>query len=98
MDIGENLKEIMEERQIKIKQLAELTGISQSHLFNVIKGTASLSIENLIKVANALNASADRVLGLKDYRPRRIIDVSDLTEANIETIKLLVESLRKGQK
>ena len=61
----ENLPKIMEEKGINQTILSKLTGISTKTIQRYIQGKSSPDIDNLEKIANALNVSLAKLLGIK---------------------------------
>lgn len=63
--LGSRIKECRNNLKITQEQLAETIGISQSYLGQIERGVRGINIENLTKIANALNTSLDFLLS--DY-------------------------------
>ena len=61
----ENLPKIMKEKGINQTNLSKLTGISTKTIQRYIQGESSPDIDNLEKIANALNVSLAKLLGIK---------------------------------
>jgi transcriptional regulator with XRE-family HTH domain len=61
MDIGKNLTVLMEKKGLSQGQLAEMAGISQPHLCNVIKGKKCLSVMALKAIADECKVSMDEL-------------------------------------
>jgi len=55
--ISNNLKEIREQRNLSLDQLAELTGVSKSMLRQIETGRSSPTIATIWKIANGLRLS-----------------------------------------
>ena len=55
--ISDNLKEIREQRNLSLDQLAELTGVSKSMLRQIETGRSSPTIATIWKIANGLRLS-----------------------------------------
>lgn len=51
MHIEVNLKSIMSEYNLSVKQVADITGMSQSHVINIREGRRKLKLESLAKIA-----------------------------------------------
>lgn len=49
------IKELISNKGITLKDLASISGISQSNLTNYLKGNISPTLDTLNKIANALN-------------------------------------------
>ena len=63
--IGNRLSNFRKMRGHTQKELAELIGISRSHLSNYESELIHLNDEMIIRFSLALNISADKILGLK---------------------------------
>jgi len=61
----ENLPKIMKEKGINQTNLSKLTGISTKTIQRYIQGESSPDIDNLEKIANALNVPLAKLLGIK---------------------------------
>ncbi len=49
------LKDLLEERQIKQKDLAEMTGLRESTISDIVRGTRTvMNFEHIAKIAEAL--------------------------------------------
>lgn len=59
------IKEIMSERGVTSAWLAEKVGISKVAVSNIITGKSSPSLDNILKIADALNVSITELIGEK---------------------------------
>lgn len=59
---GDRIREIREARKLTQDQLAVKAGISKGFLSDVETGKRNVSSENLLQIANALNASIDYLM------------------------------------
>lgn len=83
---GENIASIRKRHGYTQEQLAEVLGISKSHLSHVEQGDVQLSMDTLWKFVNELHVSADEVL----YGRSREAQVKEiLSMLNEETISSL---------
>lgn len=57
------IKEIMSERNVTSAWLAEKVGISKVAVSNIVTGKSSPSLDNLLKIADALNVSIITLIG-----------------------------------
>lgn len=57
------IKEIMGERGVTSAWLAEKVGISKVAVSNIITGKSSPSLDNVLKIADALNVSITELIG-----------------------------------
>ena len=64
-----NLRRVRESRAITVEELAERTGISKASIYDYESGKRMFNADRLYQFADALNASADEILGRKFYRP-----------------------------
>lgn len=62
------IKEVMDERKVTSAWLSEQVGISKVAVSNIITGKNSPSVDNLLKIADALNVSITYLLGLSDEK------------------------------
>lgn len=61
-----NLKKIRKEKQFTQQQIAELLEVSQKHVSRLEREINPLNTNQIIKLCDALNCSADYLLGLID--------------------------------
>lgn len=54
---GERIKELRSERKISQEYLAHLAGLDRTYINSVENGKRNISIENIAKIANALEVS-----------------------------------------
>lgn len=92
VNFGTMLKELRTKSGMTQKQLATQIGVTKSVISFYELHERTPSPEVLIKIASAFHVSTDYLLGI-DSTPR--IDVSGLTDNDIEIISLLVDTLRK---
>ena len=60
------IKEVIENKGITSVWLSEQVGISKVAVSNIITGKNSPSVDNLLKIAEALNVSVTYLLGIDD--------------------------------
>ncbi|MPM48919.1 hypothetical protein SDC9_95646 [bioreactor metagenome] len=66
--IGDNLKNILEERSVTGTKLAKLTGLDASYIYDIIKNKkANPSIKIVIKISKVLNVDIDKLLYKVDF-------------------------------
>ena len=90
--MGEKLYSLRIEKKLTQKQLAARIGLSISAVSSYESGSRYPSFETLIKLARIFHVSTDYLLGLTE---RRSIDVTGLTDEEIELVSQLVDKLRK---
>ncbi|MCK5611322.1 helix-turn-helix transcriptional regulator [Candidatus Pacearchaeota archaeon] len=61
--IGDKMALIMEAKGISPKELAKNTGLTQSHISLIKNNKRNPSVENLVKIADALYCKTDVLLG-----------------------------------
>lgn len=61
-EIGKRIREIRKERSLTQEQLAELADISVDFLSLVETGRSSMSVQNLAKIAGALDVTSDYLI------------------------------------
>ena len=90
--MGEKLYSLRIEKKLTQKQLAARIGLAFSAVSSYESGSRYPSFETLIKLARIFHVSTDYLLGLTE---RRSIDVTGLTDEEIELVSQLVDKLRK---
>lgn len=103
LTFGERLKDVMEEKGITQKELCKLTGISTTTLSNAMNDISRseydkeqgvvMKCNNLIKLCNVLNVSADYLLGLsnvQDIGNSEKNDISKITGLTGKSIEKLM--------
>jgi transcriptional regulator with XRE-family HTH domain len=63
LKIGDKMVAIMEAKGITQKDLAKATGLNASHLSHIQHNNRKPSVENLVKIADALYCKTDVLLG-----------------------------------
>ena len=92
MNMGEKLYSLRIEKKLTQKQLAARIGLAISAVSSYESGSRYPSFDTLIKLARIFHVSTDYLLGLTE---RRSIDVTGLTDEEIELVSQLVDKLRK---
>jgi transcriptional regulator with XRE-family HTH domain len=67
--VGKRIRKLREDKKITLDVLSERTGISKGFLSDSETGNRNLSSQNLLKIANALNASLEYLLRGADAAP-----------------------------
>lgn len=65
MEFGSNLKKYREQKKIKQSELAEKIGVNQKDISRWERGERVPGAENIKKIAETLNVSADKLLGIQ---------------------------------
>lgn len=60
--LGKRIKLARIEKELTQEKLAELVGLSPTHMSNIESGTANVSLPSLVNIANALSLSVDDLL------------------------------------
>lgn len=61
--IGKQIQRCRKRAHLTQEQLSEMADISPSFMGHIERGTRKLSVDTLFKIANALNCSADDLMG-----------------------------------
>lgn len=94
LGIGDKLRELRTCKKMSLKQVSERLGISVSSLSAYELNEKNPSYKNLLKLARLYNVSCDYLIGNVE---RRTLDVSGLTEREIDSITVII-SLFKEKK
>lgn len=62
-EIGKNIQSVRTQKKMSRERLAELSGLSANFIGNIERGEKAVSLESFVKIANALEVSADILLG-----------------------------------
>ena len=103
MSFAENLKEMLEIKDIEIKELANATGISKNTIDNYLSGQKSIpNAENAVKIAKFLGTTVEYlVTGLLQENlshqqiSRTIKNLYRLKKTDLEAVNTIIESLAK---
>ena len=90
--MGEKLRSLRTEKKLTQKQVADRIGLAISAVSSYESGSRYPSYDALIKLARIFHVSTDYLLGMTD---KRNIDVTGLSDDEIEVVSQLVEMLRK---
>ena len=89
--MGEKLKSLRIEKKLTQKQVADRIGLAISAVSSYESGTRYPSYDVLVKLARIFHVSTDYLLGMTD---KRNIDVTGLSDNEIELVSQLVDTLR----
>lgn len=92
VNFGARLKLLRKEKNFTQKILADRLGLAASAVCAYEAGARYPSYEILIKIAGIFRVTIDYLLGVEE---KRCIDVSEISEEDIEILILLADSLRK---
>lgn len=91
VNMGEKLKSLRIEKKLTQKQVADRIGLAISAVSSYESGTRYPSYDVLVKLARIFHISTDYLLGMTD---KRNIDVTGLSDNEIELVSQLVDTLR----
>ena len=91
VNMGEKLKSLRIEKNLTQKQVADRIGLAISAVSSYESGTRYPSYDVLVKLARIFHVSTDYLLGITDERN---IDVTGLSDNEIELVSQLVDMLR----
>ena len=94
VDFGNRLKELRKQYNLTQKQLADKLGITKSVVSYYELSERCPSPEILVKLAEIFNTTTDYLLNIERTR---VIDVSELTDDEIEVINSMVSILKNKQ-
>lgn len=102
MSFAENLKEMLDSKDIEIKELAHGTGISKNTIDNYLSGQKSIpNAENAVKIAKFLGTTVEFLVeGIdSNYKKQNnefaqlIFNLNHLKKEDFEAINKIVKSL-----
>ncbi|MGL4731517.1 MAG: helix-turn-helix domain-containing protein [Clostridium sp.] len=92
-NLGTRIKEIRETKNMSIYQLANISGLSDSHLGRIENGKRdNPGINTVIKIAEALNITVEDLIEKKDFYKL------ELSTVEILDYKILVDGIMLNQK
>lgn len=94
-NFGEILKELRQRSGLTQIQLAERIWVTKATVSCYERNERVPSSENLKKIANVFHVSTDYLLGYDDKK--RILDVSDLADEEIQVLEQTIELFRKNK-
>ena len=92
VNMGEKLRSLRTEKKLTQKQVADRIWLAISAVSSYESGSRYPSYDALIKLARIFHVSTDYLLGMTD---KRNIDVTGLSDDEIEVVSQLVEMLRR---
>ena len=87
------LKQMRERAGLSQRQAAERLNVSASIISGYETGERTPSVENLLALSNLYKCSVDYLLGKKSVPPSAGIDLSGLTERQIQLLSAFLQSL-----
>ena len=91
-DFGIILKQLRKSKNLTQAELGQHIGLSKAVISKYENGLGFPTFDVLIHFAKYFNVSTDYLLGVKQYRT---IDVSDLTDGQINTLFAIIDEYRK---
>lgn len=98
--IGQRIRKIRKANRLSQEQLAELVGISVTHMSHIETGNTKLSLEVFAEIAQALDARSDELLfGERDIIREQASDeiLSLLSECTPNHLCIISEILRSAK-
>lgn len=92
-DFGKRVKELRQRAGLTQQQLAERILVSKAAISNYELYERNPSPEILVKLARVFHVSTDYLLGIEEKM--QVLDVSDLTDEDIEVLEQTAALLRK---
>lgn len=101
MSFAENLKELLDSKEIEVKELAHGTGISKNTIDNYLSGQKSIpNAENAVKIAKFLGTTVEYLITgtFVETSPSQEIskivkNLYRLNKSDFESIKNIIASL-----
>ena len=106
--VGERLRALRLERGMTQQELAKILGTTQSNVSGLERGTRSLTIHQVVKLANALRTSTDEILrGVKQDRTngkiqdrrflRRLQQIDRLPKRKRQGLLMTIDAYLSGE-
>jgi len=97
--IGQNIKRARKQKGMTQEQLADITGISKVHISNMENANTNVSLASLVKIARALDASIDRLIGFEQYQNDYTIELGEiLNGCEDKKARVMIETMRTMRK
>lgn len=93
--LSDKLKQKRQALGLSRKVVSEIIGISASTLADYENGYIEPSLKNIMKLAALYKCSTDYLLGIEKNTPSKCIDVTLLTDEQIQALERLVETMEK---
>lgn len=105
MSFASKLHDLRIAQRLSLQNVADAVGISKAHVFNLEKGiTANPSMDLVVKLAELFRVRVADLVGENpdaQDQPQEIVamfrDLKSLTENDRETIRMLMETMKKRQ-
>ena len=95
----QRIRFLRQSRELNQVQLAEKLGVTKQSVSNWENDNIVPSVDMLEKIADFFNVSTDYLLGRdhKEWESDTVLDVTGLTQRQIEHIRQLVDDLRENK-
>lgn len=104
MSFSKNLRELLDFKDIELKELSVGTGISKNTLDNYLSGQKSIpNADNAVKIAQYLNTTVEFLVtgensnSLDNIDLEIVKDLKKLPKSDFDNIKYLIHSLSKRE-
>ena len=97
---NENLREAREKKKMSQKDVADIIGVAKSTYSLYESGNREPNVQTIKKISDALNVSADELLGL-NAEPTTIaahFDGDEYTEVELDEIRQFAEFVKNKRK
>ena len=95
--LADKLKNLRRQNGYSQKQVADKLMVSPSIISGYDNSERTPSVEILLKLAHLYRCSTDFLLGLTPKAPVEYIELCGLTTQEIQSIRILVQSLKEKQ-
>lgn len=95
LPVGDIVRTLRNERNLTQDQLAQKMGVDRSTIATYESGVRLPSLFSLIALSRIFGVTTDYMLGVTKERAT-LLDVSDLTPQQINSINLIIENYREG--
>jgi len=93
-NIGQRITEIIKRRGITQEELGKTSGIQPAKISKYVNGKLKPSLENLVRLAEALHASSDELLGIESRESEYEKLEKNLRDHQIKMVKKFMKMLR----
>lgn len=98
IELGERIREIRKVKGLTREQLATRAELSVKFIYEVENGKKGLSVDSLMKIANALSCSCDYILlgeTIKEERYDKIVDMlADFDDKGVEYVAKMLAMMK----
>ena len=91
--LSSKLKQKRQALGLSRKVVSEIIGISASTLADYENGYIEPSLKNIMKLAALYKCSTDYLLGIEKNAPAKFIDVTHLTDEQVQALQRLVDTM-----